>query len=184
MNSNLNQTLIEMIRCNAEMMDALRQVRKLDLPEGCISAGVIRNFVWDVKHGYEKRTPPNDVDVLYYDPANIKEATEKNYEQRLKKAAPPLPWSVKNEARMHLRNHDEPYLSVEDAMKHWAETATAVAVRLEINDTLIVTAPFGLEDLFGLVLREGPYVADENAFKRRCAQKKWLEIWPRLTVGR
>ncbi|HET7580605.1 MAG TPA: nucleotidyltransferase family protein [Bacillales bacterium] len=180
--NELEQTLAGMIEKDPRIMRALRMVRQLNLPEGCISAGMIRNFVWDKKHGYEKRTPLNDVDVLYYDPSDIHEETEKEYEHKLKNMDPSLPWSVKNEARMHLRNHDEPYQSVEDAMKHWAETATAVAVRLERDHTLTVIAPFGLEDLFGLVLREGPFVADKSAFAQRCADKQWLEIWPKLQL--
>lgn len=180
--NELEQTLTGMIEKNPQILNALRVVRQLNLPEGCISAGMIRNFVWDEEHGYEKRTPLNDVDVLYYDPSDIREETEKKYENQLKNMDPSIPWSVKNEARMHVRNHDLPYRSVEDAMKHWAETATAVAVRLECDHTLTVIAPFGLDDLFGLVLREGPLVADKKAFVQRCADKQWLEIWPKLKL--
>jgi hypothetical protein len=172
--------LTEWIREDKEMMDCLRAVRALELPQGCMAAGVIRNFVWDVKHGFDDRTPLNDIDVLYYDPSDITKETEKKNEARLREIAPEHPWSVKNEARMHLRNGDDPYRSVEDAMAHWAETATAVAVRLEDDGELTVIAPFGLDDLFDLVLRRGPYVADKAAFDRRCREKRWLELWPKL----
>ncbi|HEX6922938.1 MAG TPA: nucleotidyltransferase family protein, partial [Bacillales bacterium] len=178
--ASFENTLIDMIQNDRQIMKALQSVRELNLPEGCISAGMIRNFVWDVKHGYEQRTPLNDIDVLYYDPSDIQEKTEKEYERELREKEPNFPWSVKNEARMHLRNGDNPYDSVEDAMKHWAETATAVAVKLEGNGELSVIAPFGLDDLFGLILRRGSYVADQNAFDQRCAKKNWLETWPKL----
>ncbi|HEX7064014.1 MAG TPA: nucleotidyltransferase family protein [Bacillales bacterium] len=181
--ADLEKILINMIENDRQMMKALQCVQELGLPEGCISAGMIRNFIWDAKHGYEQRTPLNDIDVLYYDPYDIREETEKAYERQLRGKAPGLPWSVKNEARMHLRNGDEPYASVEDAMKHWAETATAVAVRLQGRGELIVSAPFGLKDLFGLILRQGPYVADETAFERRCAEKRWLALWPKLRLA-
>ncbi|HEU5140073.1 MAG TPA: nucleotidyltransferase family protein [Bacillales bacterium] len=179
----LEKSLIRMIQNERQILKALRHVQELHLPEGCISAGMIRNLVWDIKHGYKQRTPLNDIDVLYYDPSDIGEEMEKLYEQQLREKDPELPWSVKNEARMHLRNGDVPYTSVEDAMKHWAETATAVAVRLERRDEISVSAPFGLDDLFGLILRQGPYVADKGAFERRCAGKRWLEIWPKLRLA-
>lgn len=163
------------------MLSALGKVRRLNLPQGYIAAGFIRNFVWDVKHGYDQRTPLNDIDVVYYDPLDMRESTEKGYERLLREIDPSLPWSVKNEARMHIRNHDKPYQSVEDALKYWAETPTAVGVRLD-DDELSIVAPFGLDDLFDLVLREGPYVADKDAFRRRYTEKKWLEIWPKLSI--
>lgn len=176
------ENLKTIIQNNPKMMTALEKVQQMKLPGGCISAGFIRNLIWDVKHGYEKMTPVNDVDVLYYDPADIHKRTEKIHEQKLFKMEPALPWSVKNEARMHLRNGDAPYHSVEDAMRHWAETATAVAVRLNENEKLSIIAPFGLDDLFELKLREGPFVKDKKAFQRRCSEKNWLEKWPLLRV--
>lgn len=176
------ETLKVWIEKNALIIHALKVVRHLDLPEGCVSAGFIRNYIWDVKHGYQNPTPVNDVDVLYYDPGDLRKETKKKHEAKLKGEDPSLPWSVKNEARMHLRNGDEPYVSVEDAMRHWAETATAVAARLEKDGTMSIIAPFGLEDLFQLKLREGPFVRDKTAFQKRCAEKNWLEQWPLLRV--
>lgn len=180
--SLLENTLIEMVRSDERIMKALVRVRKLNLPQGCVAAGFIRNLVWDIKHGYENRTPPNDVDVLYYNPTVITKEIDRKYESQLKEMDPTLEWQVKNQARMHLKHHDTPYQSVEDAMKHWAETATAVGVRLENNEELTVIAPFGLDDLFGLILRCGPFVADKDAFQRRCNEKRWLEKWPKLKM--
>lgn len=182
-NDDLRTQLIAMLKDDADIMDALRKVRTLNLSDGYIAAGFIRNFVWDWMHGYEKRTPLNDVDVVYYDPADVKEETEKDYDCLLREMDTSLPWSVKNQARMHLVNDDEPYQSVEDALKHWAETPTAVGVRVDDNDDLHIVAPFGLDDLFNLVLREGPFVADKEAFHRRYTEKEWLNLWPKLKLG-
>jgi hypothetical protein len=48
---------------------------------------------------------------------------------------------------------DAPYASAADAMRFWPETATAVAVRRTAEGPCEIAAPFGLEKLFGLVLR-------------------------------
>ena len=48
-------------------------------------------------------------------------------EAELRALAPGIDWSVKNQARMHLRNGDPPYSGATDAMRHWPETATAIA---------------------------------------------------------
>lgn len=168
-----------------EMMADLEAVAALGLPQGCIAAGYFRNFVWDVLHGYTVRTPLHDVDVLYYNPDFLEEEAEKEYDARLRGINPALNWSVKNQARMHLKNGEPPYRSVEDAMLHWPETATAVGARLKggaDGANIEIVAPFGLDDLLGLQVRQSPFFRDRNVFMNRIRDKEWLRIWPRLQV--
>ncbi|WP_026326881.1 nucleotidyltransferase family protein [Paenibacillus ginsengihumi] len=174
--------LREAIRRQPEMMADLRLVAELGLPQGCIAAGYVRNFVWDVLHGYASRTPLHDVDVLYYDPDCLDEAVEKAYDAQLSARCPQRNWSVKNQARMHLRNGEAPYRSVEDAMRHWPETATAVGVCLNAEGEVELIAPLGLEDLLSLKVRQSPYFRDTAAFRERVAAKEWLRTWPRQTL--
>lgn len=91
-------------------------------------------------------------------------------------------WSVKNQARMHIRNHDNPYTDVADAMKRWPETATATGVSLDSNGNLEIIAPHGLENLFDLVIRISPYFKDREYFYNRIANKKWTTSWPELII--
>lgn len=176
------EDLARLISLQPEMMADLEAVAALGLPQGCIAAGYIRNFVWDQLHGYETRTPYHDVDVVYYDATYIEENIEKEYEAALIAQIPQHKWSVKNQARMHLKNGNKPFHSVEDAMLHWPETATAVGVRLNTNGELELLAPFGLEDLLGLVIRQSPYFNDHSIFLQRMIDKEWLRIWPKLLV--
>ncbi len=85
---------------------------------------------------------------------------------------------------MHLRNGDDAYNSVADAMQYWPETATAVAVRLVDDDSVEVNAPLGLDDLFALRLRPTSVFAGEkrSIFQQRLIEKRWLERYPLLTV--
>ncbi len=174
--------LREAIRRQPEIMADLQLVAELRLPQGCIAAGYIRNFVWDVLHGYAERTPLHDVDVLYYDPACLDEEAEKVYDARLRERNPRLNWSVKNQARMHLRNGTAPYRSVEDAMRHWPETATAVGARLNAAGEVELITPFGLDDLLSLQVRQGPYFHDHDVFRKRVNGKDWLRRWPLLKL--
>lgn len=174
--------LIEAIRRQPDMMTDLQLVAELKLPQGCIAAGYIRNFVWDVLHGYAERTPLHDVDVLYYDPSCLDEKAEKAYDAKLRERNPRLNWSVKNQARMHLRNGTSPYGSVEDAMRYWPETATAVAARLNAAGEVELIAPFGLDDLLSLRVRQGPYFHDHHVFQKRVHDKEWLRRWPLLKL--
>lgn len=178
----LQEKLIEILQADEHVLRDLSYVRRLELPHWCISAGYVRNLVWDRLHGYAARTPLNDVDVLYYDPDNLSEEAEKAYEAQLHNQLPGYSWSFKNQARMHLRNHHKPYTSIEEAMMRWPETATAVAVHMDSENQLHITAPYGLEDLFGLVVRRSPHYADKEAFHARVENKKWLEYWPGLRL--
>lgn len=177
-----DEGLLHMIRENSDMMVDLASVSFLSLPQACIAAGYLRNYVWDILHGYELRTPYNDVDVLYYDPSCLEEEVEKEYEAKLRELNPTHNWSVKNQARMHMKSGESPYCSVEDAMLRWPETATAVGVRLDRNGEVELIAPHGLDDLFSLRVRQSPYCRDNELFMRRIAQKEWLRIWPQLLV--
>lgn len=56
----------------------------------------------------------------------------------------------------------------------------AVGVRLEPDDTLSIAAPFGLADLFGMVLRPNPAIANGPAYAAKAERARAL--WPELTV--
>ena len=83
---------------------------------------------------------------------------------------------------MHLRNGDAPYVSAAEAMRYWPETATAVAVRRNIQEECEIAAPFGLDDLLGLILRPTPRFAGEKhpIYKERLRSKQWTVLWPLL----
>jgi hypothetical protein len=145
--------------------DALRWhllglVRALRLPDCWIGAGFVRSAVWDSVHGRAPGAPTGDVDVLWFDAKQADATMDHTIEARLRRMDPSIAWSARNQARMHRRNGDAPYASVTDAMRFWPETATAVAVRRTDRDECEVAAPYGLDDLFGLILRPTPRFAD------------------------
>ncbi|WP_409344434.1 nucleotidyltransferase family protein [Paenibacillus sp. MBLB4367] len=175
-------TFLELIRSNAEMMNELRMLRQLNLPDWYAAAGYVRNYLWDRLHGYEHRTPLNDIDIIYYDADETDERLEKQYEERLARQTGTAVWSVKNQARMHIRNGDAPYRSVEDAISHWPETVTAIAVRLEEDDRISFLSPYGLEDIFELRVRKSPLFKDPAYYEARAAGKNWRTLWPKLEI--
>jgi hypothetical protein len=64
------------------------------------------------------------------------------------------------------------------------ETATAVAVRLGMNDVIEVSAPFGLDDLFNLVVRPTARFQLEKKpiYLERIRSKNWAAAWPGLII--
>ena len=173
--------ITSILRADPLRWHLLDVVRRLDLPDCWIGAGFVRNAVWDHLH----RRPASltgDIDVLWFDPVRIDPATDRNQEARLRAAAPPMAWSVKNQARMHIRNGDAPYVSSVDAMRYWPETATAVAARRTGPDGCEIAAPYGLDDLLNLVLRPAPHFsgARQMIYEDRLRTKSWFAVWPLL----
>src|SRR5690606_18827150 len=111
---------------DAWMIGVLSAAKSLDLPDWWICAGFVRSKIWDTLHGFNERTPLSDIDVIYFDAENLSEHTEKRLEEKLHRIMPGLPWSVKNQARMHIVNELESYTSAIDAISKFPETATAL----------------------------------------------------------
>ncbi|MDG2001698.1 MAG: nucleotidyltransferase family protein [Novosphingobium sp.] len=162
----------------------LDHVRSLDLPDCWVAAGFVRNLAWSRLHGRETDILTGDVDVIWFDPARASETFDRTTESQLRQRDDAVKWSVKNQARMHLRNGDGPYSSSEDAMHYWPETATAVAVRRTKDDVCEIITPLGLEDLMTLRLRPAGAFNDRkrNIFDQRVTAKQWLVDFPQLQL--
>jgi len=84
---------------------------------------------------------------------------------------------------MHIRNHEEQYRSLVNAISKFPDTASMVAVRLDNNNKIVVLSPHGLNDLFNLVIRPSSNTKENRIrLQERCRQKKWLFKWPKLKV--
>lgn len=180
------EDVIKIIIEDDGMMDILRAAKSLELPDWWICAGFVRSKIWDTLHGFNRKTNTPDVDVIYFDESNIDESEEKYFEEKLSEIIPDIPWSVKNEARMHVVNHISPYLSSVDAISKFPETATALGVKLDDQENVILTAPHGVWDVLNLELRPTPYFTQtkERAaiYEERIIRKNWKSIWSRINV--
>jgi uncharacterized protein len=164
---------------------ALEAARTLELPDWWIGAGFVRNAVWDHLHGLAESTALSDIDVIWFDRAHADPAFDEALTTRLAAIRPQFPWSIKNQARMHTRNGDPPYRSSADAMCHWPETATAVAIALRPDGALKLFAPFGITDLLAMIVRPTPHFRRHrmSAFCARQRDKNWQATWPQLTYA-
>ena len=169
-------------------MAIMRTVRAAALPDCWIGAGFVRALVWDHLHDFATATKLADVDVIFFDPENLSKSREQAIEARLSGLRPAdlaaVPWQVRNQARMHAGHGDRPYRNCADALCHWLETPTAVAVRLKADDEIEVLAPIGLVDLFALRLAPTPNGGRRrpDAYRQRIETKRWQRSWPGLTL--
>lgn len=181
---NYQDALQRLLLNDPVRMDALYAVQALELSDGWIGAGFVRDAVWDHLHGYGQRPVSGDVDVVWFDAKSGSAADDRGLEERLSQQSSVFNWSVKNQARMHQRNGNKPYHSTENALLYWPETATAIAVRMGRSGLIEVIAPYGLDDLFALRLRPTPVFAQHKLaiFRQRVAEKRWLQRYPGLQL--
>ncbi len=180
MNQQLENKLIEIIKSDMWMIDVLEIVRNLKLNDCWIAAGFVRNKIWDEKHGKD-RTELNDIDVIYFDKSNATKKYDSQIEEKLRNINPNLNWSVKNQSRMNIRNGHEQYIDCNEAIYFWTETATSIAIKLDFKNRIEYIAPYGLEDLFNLLVMPTPKF-DLTIYNERIEKKRWKEKWSKLEI--
>lgn len=185
---HLEEELFTILQRTDWIISALRTVRSLSLPHWCIGAGALRNVVWDWLHKYTKPSFLSDIDVAYFDVADVTRQRDRDLDALLTEKQPGAPWQVTNQAGVHLWFNRrfgysvEPLISIEDAVGSWPETATSVAVSLLPDDQLKLIAPYGLGDLFSMIIRRNPRRVSVEEYRRRIVSKKYQERWPKVRI--
>jgi len=184
----LESRLIELVHSSSLLMRALRAARAVDPPDWYIGGGIIREWVWNRLHGFARRAPARDVDLVFFDPMSLSSDRERRIQDAVTVQAPDICWDVTNQAGVHLWYPEvfgvelDPLRCAADAVGTWAETATAIGIRLLANDRIEVVAPCGLDDLFGLICRRNPRLITIEQYRRRVQNQRIATRWPRVRV--
>lgn len=180
------QDIIRLIENDEWMMNVLQMAKSLELPDWWICAGFVRSKIWDTLHDYEAKTAMPDVDVIYYDSLHQDEIYEQSLETKLMNIDATIPWSVKNQARMHVVKNMPPYSSSVNAISKFPETATALGVTLDELNNVILTAPCGIEDVLSLQVKPTAHFLKSkerlHMYKNRVIKKNWQSKWPSITI--
>jgi hypothetical protein len=171
---------------NKWLREILERFEEIALPDSWLVAGSIAQTIWNLGCGRSAELGLKDVDLIYFDDQDLSFDAEASHERRLRDLFRRLPikLDVKNEARVHLWYEErfgyaiKPYLSSADAIASFPTTATAVGVRRK-RGKLECSAPFGLDDLFGLVVRPNKRQITRPIYEAKV--DRWRAIWPRLT---
>lgn len=180
--------LERIVRNDLQLMQILRVARELDLPQWRLVAGCIYQTVWNVLTNRAPGTGINDYDLIYFDPDDLSEATERATEQRVRESLPHLsaPIEVRNQARVHLWFEEyfgipyAPLRSADEAIDRYASATHSVGLRLLEDDRLDLYAPFGLEDIFAMVVRPNYALPNQATHDRKA--KRIQAVWPEVTV--
>ncbi len=190
-NKNLEeqiQDLEKILLKSSLIVNVLKLAPKLGIPNWYLGAGCIAQTVWNHFHGFDLTTGIKDCDLVYYDSSDLSYEAEDVYVQKSKKLFKNIsnPVEIINEARVHLWYEKKfsrkinAYKSVEEAINEWPTTATGVAVKYKKNGKFEIYAPYGLNDLFGLILRPNKIKITEDIYLEKV--KRWKSIWPKLKV--
>lgn len=142
--------------------------------------------MWNLAHSRPPGEGILDFDLVYFDPELSAQAEQVAGDQAKAALADlGVALDVKNQARVHTWYGDHfgydirPYISAADAIATWPTTATAVGVRL-VERELHVRAPYGLYDLFALLVRANRVQITPEIYEAKVI--RWVQQWPLLTV--
>ena len=183
----LTPELIQIVRANPELMQVLRVVRSLRLPDWRIVAGAVYQTAWNVRTSRAPTYGIKDFDVVYFDGSDLSWDAEDVVIRRVQSAFDATlrdRVEVRNQARVHLWFKDHfgddyaPLPDTDTMITRFVSPAFAVGIRLETDHDISVFAPFGLKDLFEMKLRPNPLrplsSAWDSVVAKACA--RWPEI--------
>jgi len=180
--------LERIVRADLNLMDLLCTAREINLPQCRVVAGCIYQSVWNVLTGRPRGTGINDYDLVYFDTSDISEGAEKAIERSVQSRLPafPAPIEVRNQARVHLWFEGyfgisyAPLGSADEAITRYASATHDVGIRLLQDDPFDVCAPFGLADIFAMVIRPNYALPNRATHERKAARAK--SVWPEVTI--
>jgi uncharacterized protein len=180
--------LEEMIRSDPDLMGLLVRLRVLALPQWRLVAGCLYQTVWNVLTGRPRGTGIKDYDLIYFAGDDPSWEAEDAVIRRVVAATQGCvgPVEVRNQARVHFwfeRRFGIPYTalsSADEALQRYAAVVHAVGVRLQVDDRLDIVAPFGLDDLFAMIIRPNRTMQNAASFANKAARARLF--WPEVTI--
>ncbi|MEU5943634.1 nucleotidyltransferase family protein [Micromonospora sp. NPDC047548] len=157
---------------------------------GAGESGRAPGFVWGERYG-DGFDPSSvrDVDVVFLDPTDLSRDNDDRATEQLVAAWPEPPWEAKNQAAVHTwypakfgSDPVAPMRTITEAVATWPDYATAVAVRIDAHDQIVVCAPHGLDDLLDGVWRRNPTRVSPETSQQRLARHRPTERWPGVCV--
>ena len=176
------------LRRNHTLTEVLARAAEMDLPGWYLVAGCLYQTVWNVVTGQPPDAGILDYDLAYFDDSDLswdaEDAVIKAGDEIF--AGLPAPVQIRNQARVHLWYEQKfgvpcpPYPSTEAAIDTFEATAACLGVGRGTSGRWRIYAPYGLADVFNLVVRPNPVLAPRYIYQAKVA--RWRRQWPGLTV--
>ncbi len=172
--------IIEIFKNSNRINSILKTIEEFKSEHLFLTGGSLRNVVWNSLHFYTEDYELEDCDIIFYNQFDTSKEYETFIRQELNYLNPNIRWSVKNQARMHIRNNHTPYTNITDALKSFPETCSAIA----IDKNWSIISPYGLNDLVALLIKPTKFCLENEieVFYNRLAKKTWLDKWSDLIL--
>ena len=188
--TDLKARLEAIVRADPDLMTVLEGVRAEGLNDWLIFSGAVYQSVWNHLTGRPPGHGVKDFDVGYFDDDYSWDAEDAVIRRVAARFDEPLRSrvEVRNQRRVSEwfpQKFGQPWPPVgatAEALSRFVAPAFAVGVRLEPDDRLTVEAPFGLGDMFAMVLRPNPTRPLAADWDR--VVDKLVARWPELKVER
>lgn len=171
---------------NKVLKEAFELTPQLKLPNWYIAGGVISQTVWNYLSGFDLNAHIKDIDLVYFDP-DISKNIENYYIQLGESLYNTIPLEVEivNQARVHTWYEEDfgkmiaPIRTTQEGIAGWPTIATCTGITLNKKDEIEIYAPYGLDDLLGMVARpnKNTIVTKEMYYNK---VKRWRKVWPKL----
>jgi len=177
------------LTANSTLTEVLSRAADFNLPGCYLVAGCLYQTVWNVLTGQPAEAGILDYDLAYFDDSDLSYDAEDAVIRAGSTVFAGLaaPVQIRNQARVHLWYGQKfgvacpPHTSTEAAIDTYEAANACLGVRLQRDGRrLRVYAPFGLSDVFNLVVRPNPVLAPSQVYQAKTA--RWLSQWPGLTI--
>ena len=144
--------------------------------------------MWNVVTGQPPESGILDYDLAYFDSSDLSWHAEDAVIQEGGRVFGdlPAPVQIRNQARVHLWYEQKFGVAARHTTPprrrstHLRRPPPASACGLSLAGTGAVYAPYGLGDVFNLVVRPNPVLAPRYVYQAKTA--RWQRQWPALTV--
>ncbi len=158
------------------------------LPNWILVSGSLFQTVWNLQTGRPATHGIKDYDVFYFEESDLSWEAEDKWIKRIAEATADLgiEVEVRNQARVHLWYEEKfgaaypPLKSAFEGIDRFLHSSCAVGLYPGTDGVPCVYAPFGLQDIFDMVLRANPLNPLDD--RRREKEEKWRVLWPELRV--
>lgn len=184
---NLTKRLIEALEQDPICSTILQRLPQAGLEDAYLVSGGIFQMIWNKMTDRPLHQNIKDYDIFYMDP-NLSKTNERAIEKECQRlfADIDIELDVKNQARVHLWYEEkfgiprEKFTRSSDGIDWFLQTSTQIGVRLEKDGLYNIYAPYGLNDIFDMILRPN----HANGLPERYAEKcdRWKAAWPETIV--
>jgi hypothetical protein len=165
----------------------LERFPRMGLKDWWLTSGCLVQTVWNMRCGRPATEGIHDYDIVYYSEDVSEEAEDQVIRDATKLFADlPVPIEVRNQARVHLWYPEKfgiaysPLASASEGILRFPSTTTAVGLRRTGDDYLDVYAPFGLGNVWDMVVKPNRALPLADVYREKAG--RWQAQWPKLIV--